>query len=175
MVLKKELLQQPGLSYGDTVAVAQQLDLVIQVSSDQVGSQINQATSSSVSQSPSQSSLIGQMMANMEVLTEKVNQLSESVARVNAIPAGDFPRTRRGSCFRCGNRGHFASACRASARERGDYRQRGAENCFVLSSTPHQPRQRNLPRADQLLGRGSAHDDMALRAIIICTRIQKIY
>ena len=146
MVLKKELLQQPGLSYGDTVAVAQQLDLVIQVSSDQVGSQINQATSSSVSQSPSQSSLIGQMMANMEVLTEKVNQLSESVARVNAIPAGDFPRTRRGSCFRCGNRGHFASACRASARERGDYRQRGAENCFVLSSTPHQPRQENYQR-----------------------------
>jgi hypothetical protein len=44
--LKRELLQRPGMSYEETVAVAQQLDLASQISSHQTGSQVNLASAS---------------------------------------------------------------------------------------------------------------------------------
>lgn len=95
--LKKELLQRPGLLYSETVSIAQQLDLAIRVSSNHVESQINQLTPSSLSPSASQSGLISQMMANMEILTEKVNQLSDSVCPSKCCPIAKFPpATTRG-------------------------------------------------------------------------------
>ena len=45
--LKKELLQQPKISYGETVSAAQQLDLAIKLSSNDSESHINQTTASS--------------------------------------------------------------------------------------------------------------------------------
>ena len=74
--LKKELLQQPKISYGETVSAAQQLDLAIKFSSNDSDSHINQTTASLTAgryQPELQSTIITQMMANMEILTEKVN------------------------------------------------------------------------------------------------------
>ena len=48
--LKKELLQRPSNSYGETVSVAQQLDLASQISSHQTGGQVNLASASIFSQ-----------------------------------------------------------------------------------------------------------------------------
>lgn len=139
--LKKDLLQQPKFSYGETVSAAQQLDLAIQFSSNNIESQINRATTSNHLQPEVQSNLITQMMANMEVLTEKVNQLSDSVASVNALSARGPRQARRGACFRCGNLGHIARECR-SFRTRIDHRQREAENyCFVCGQIGHFARQ----------------------------------
>ena len=106
--LKKEVLQQPRLSYGEIVSAAQQLDLAIQVSLNSTESQINRATVNSYQQPERESMVITQMIANIEELTEKVNQLSDTVARVNAVPAKDLPQLRSRSCFRCGNQGHIA-------------------------------------------------------------------
>ena len=93
--LKKELLQQTKISYGETVSAAQQLDLAIKFSSNDSESHINQTTASSTAgryQPESQSTIITQMMANMEILTEKVNQLSDNMARVNAVASRIPPR-----------------------------------------------------------------------------------
>ena len=87
--LKKELvLQQPKISYGETVSAAQQLDLAIKFSSNDSESHINQTTASSTAsryQPESQPTIITQMMANMGILTEKVNQLSDNMTRVYCL------------------------------------------------------------------------------------------
>jgi hypothetical protein len=139
--LKKELLQQPKMSYGETVSAAQQLDLAIKLSSHDDGSQINQATTSASRYRPEpQSEILAQMMANMEMLTEKVNQLSDNMTRVNAVASRNLPRPR--ACFRCGNQGHIARECRNPTRARTEYRQRETENyCFVCGQIGHFARQ----------------------------------
>ena len=93
--LKKELLQQTKISYGETVSAVQQLDLAIKFSSNDSESHINQTTASWTAgryQPESQSTIITQMMANMEILTKKVNQLSDNMARVNAVASRIPPR-----------------------------------------------------------------------------------
>jgi hypothetical protein len=60
------------------MSAAQQLDLDIKFSSNDSESHINQTTASRY-QPESQSTIITQMMANMEMLTEKVNQLSDNM------------------------------------------------------------------------------------------------
>ncbi|CAB4041770.1 Hypothetical predicted protein [Paramuricea clavata] len=45
--LKKELLQQPEITYGETVSAAQQLDLAIKFSANDSEIHINQTTTSS--------------------------------------------------------------------------------------------------------------------------------
>ena len=93
--LKKELLQQPKISYGETVSAAQQLDLAIKFSSNDSESHINQTTATASRYQPeSQSNIITQMMANMEMLTEKVNQLSDNMTRVNAVASRIPPQPR---------------------------------------------------------------------------------
>ena len=80
--LKKELLQRPTLSYEETVAVAQQLDLAGQISSNQVG-QVNQENTSRGTQpATAPSLLVTQLMENMDTLTRKVSELSQSVANI---------------------------------------------------------------------------------------------
>ena len=143
--LKKELLQQPKISYGETVSAAQQLDLAIKFSSNDSEIHINQTTASSTAgryQPESQSTIITQMMANMEILTEKVNQLSDNMARVNAVASRIPPRPRPRACFRCGNQGHIARECRNPSRARTEHRQRETENyCFVCGQIGHFARQ----------------------------------
>ena len=128
--LKKEPLQQPKISCGETVSAAQQLDLAI-----------NQTTASLTArryQPESQSTIITQMMANMEILTEKVNQLSDNMARVNAVASRIPPRPRPRACFRCGNQGHIARECQNPSRARTEHRQREMENyCFVCGQIGH--------------------------------------
>ena len=55
--LKKQLLQRPTLSYEETVAVAQQLDLAGQISSNQIG-QVNQENTSAGTQPVTAPSLL---------------------------------------------------------------------------------------------------------------------
>jgi hypothetical protein len=97
--LKKELLQQPKISYGETVSAAQQLDLAIKFSSNDSESHINQTTASRY-QPESQSTIITEMMANMKMLTEKVNQLSDNMTRVNTVASRIPPQPRPRACFR---------------------------------------------------------------------------
>ena len=143
--LKKELLQQPKISYGETVSAAQQLDLAIKLSSNDSESHINQTTASSTAgryQPESQSTIITQMMANMEILTGKVNQLSDNMIRVNAVASRNPPQPRPRACFRCGNQGHIARECRNPSRARTEHRQRETENyCFVCGKIGHFARQ----------------------------------
>ena len=82
--LKREPLQRPSMSYEETVAVAQQLDLASQISSHQTGSQVNLASASDNLQTTTRDqSLVAQLMENVETLTRKVSELSVSVANVN--------------------------------------------------------------------------------------------
>jgi hypothetical protein len=139
--LKIELLQQPKISYGETVSAAQQLDLAIKFSSNDSESHINQTTASRC-QPESKSTIITQMMANMEMLTEKVNQLSDNMTRVNAVASRIPPQPRPRACFRCGNQGHIARECRNPARARTEHRQRETENyCIVCGQIGHFARQ----------------------------------
>ena len=110
--LKKQLLQRPTLSYEETVAVAQQLDLVGQISSKQVG-QVNQENTSAGTQpATAPSLLVTQLMENLDTLTRKVSELSQSVANINAASTRDSFGRQRGPCYQCGNMGHIASECR---------------------------------------------------------------
>ena len=139
--LKKELLQRPNNSYGETVPVAQQLDLASQISSHQTGGQVNLASASgSLQPTMTNQPLVTQLMENMETLTRKVSELSVSVANVNAMSARSSARGRRGPCYQCGRMGHLANECRSSGTgsRRADYRQRHAENyCFVCGQIGH--------------------------------------
>ena len=139
--LKKELLQRPNNSYGETVSVAQQLDLASQISSHQTGGQVNLASASgSLQPTMTNQPLVTQLMENMETLTRKVSELSVSVANVNAMSARSSARGRRGPCYQCGRMGHLANECRSSGTgsRRADYRQRHAENyCFVCGQIGH--------------------------------------
>ncbi|CAB4038951.1 Retrovirus-related Pol poly from transposon, partial [Paramuricea clavata] len=70
--LKRELLQRPSMSYEEMVAVAQQLDLVSQISSHQTGSQVNLASASDNLQTTTRDQpLVAQLMENVETLTRK--------------------------------------------------------------------------------------------------------
>ncbi|CAB4042877.1 Retrovirus-related Pol poly from transposon, partial [Paramuricea clavata] len=101
--LKRELLQRPSMSYEEMVAVAQQLDLVSQISSHQTGSQVNLASASDNLQTTTRDQpLVAQLMENVETLTRKVSELSVSVANVNATSARNSTRGRRGPCYQCG-------------------------------------------------------------------------
>ena len=109
--LKKELLQRPNNSYGETVSVAQQLDLASQISSHQTGGQVNLASASgSLQPTMTNQPLVTQLMENMETLTRKVSELSVSVANVNAMSARSSARGRRGPCYQCGRMGHLATS-----------------------------------------------------------------
>jgi hypothetical protein len=94
--LKRELLQRPGMSYEETVAVAQQLDLASQISSHQTGSQVNLASASDNLQTTTRDQpLVAQLMENVETLTRKVSELS--VANVNATSARNSTQGRVGA------------------------------------------------------------------------------
>ena len=127
------------------MSAAQQLDLAIKLSSNDSESHINQTTASSTAgryQPESQSTIITQMMANMEILTEKVNQLSDNMTRVNAVASRNPPQPRPRACFHCGNQGHIARECRNPSRARIEHRQRETENyCFVCGQIGHFARQ----------------------------------
>ena len=114
--LKKELLQRPNLSYEDTVSIAQQLDLASHISSKQIEGQVNHASSNNPKPPIDQPPFVAQLVENMEVLTRKVHQLAESVAKVNVASTRSAPQGRRGPCFSCGNQGHIASECRSMNR-----------------------------------------------------------
>ena len=139
--LKKELLQRPSNSYGETVSVTQQLDLASQISSHQTRGQVNLASASgSLQPTMTNQPLVTQLMENMETLTRKVSELSISVANVNAMSARSSARGRRGPCYQCGRMGHLANECRSSGTgsKRAEYRQRHAENyCFVCGQIGH--------------------------------------
>ncbi len=81
-------------------------------------------------------------MANVEMLTEKVPQLSDNMTRVNAVASRIPQQSRPRACFRCGNQGHIARERRNPARTRTEHRQRETENyCFVCGQIGHFARQ----------------------------------
>ncbi|CAB4039089.1 zf-CCHC domain containing [Paramuricea clavata] len=139
--LKRELLQRPSMSYEEMVAVAQQLDLVSQISSHQTGSQVNLASASDNLQTTTRDQpLVAQLMENVETLARKVGELSVSVANVNATSARNSTRGRLGPCYQCGKMGHIANECRSTGNRsrQPNYRQRSAENyCFVCGQIRH--------------------------------------
>ena len=136
--LKKQLLQRTTLSYEETVTVAQQLDLAGHISSKQVGQVNPENTSAGTQPATAPSLLVTQLMENMDTLTRKVSELSQSVANINAASMRDYSFGRqRGPCHQCGNMGHIASECRGprSTGRRANYRQRQTENyCFVCGN-----------------------------------------
>ena len=81
--------QQPTLSYEKTVAVAQQLDLAGQIFSKQVGRVNQENTSGGTQPATAPSRLVTQLMENMDTLTKKVSELSQSVANINAASTQD--------------------------------------------------------------------------------------
>jgi hypothetical protein len=98
--LKRELLQRPSMSYEETVAVAKQLDLASQISSQQTGGQVNMTSASDNLQTTTGNQpLVAQLMENVEALTRKVSELSVSVANVNATSVRNSTRGRRGPCY----------------------------------------------------------------------------
>ncbi len=77
------------------MSAAQQLDLAIKLSSNDSESHINQTTATASKYQPeSQSNIITQMIENMEMLTEKVNQLSDNMTKVNAVASRIPPQPR---------------------------------------------------------------------------------
>ena len=122
------------------MAVAQQLDLAGQISSNQVGQVDQENTSAGTQPATAPSLLVTQLMENMDTLTRKVSELSQSVANINAASTRDSFGRQRGPCYQCGNMGHIASECRGprNTGRRAIYRQRQTENyCFVCGNIRH--------------------------------------
>ena len=132
--------------------------------------------------SSSESTVVRQLKESVEVLTEKVNQLSASVNNISEVAAIRTENPRRGrACYNCGGFNHIANECRQpkrrNDRRRNDPGQRRNENyCFVCGDLEHFARDcisisvsspttttpGKLPRADPLLGHGSAREDNAI-------------
>ena len=84
--------------------------------------------------------LVTQLMENMDTLTKKVSELSQSVANINAALTRDSFGRQRGPCYQCGNKRHIASECKGprNTGRRAIYRQRQTENyCFVCGNIGH--------------------------------------
>ena len=138
--LKRELLQRPSLKYEETVQIAQQLDLTPELSSPNTDPNVNQMRVQRKDEASSESTMVRQLKESVEVLTEKVNQLSASVNNISDVAAirTEKPRRgRRGACYNCGGFNHLANECR-QPRRRNDRGQRGNGNyCFVCGELGH--------------------------------------
>jgi hypothetical protein len=96
--LKRELLQRPTLSYEETVAIAQKLDLAGKHSS--ADHAVNQASiCQGLPTATPHSPAVAQLMVNVENLTQKVSELTNIVAIVHAVQTPNPPRGRRGPCY----------------------------------------------------------------------------
>ena len=135
--LKRELLQRPSLKYEETVKIAQQLDLTPELSSPNADHNVNLTRVQRENVSSSESTVVRQSKESVEVLTEKVNQLSASVNNISEVAAIRTENPRRGrACYNCGGFNHIANECRQpkrrNDRRRNDPRQCRNENyCFV--------------------------------------------
>jgi hypothetical protein len=146
--LKRELLQRLSLKYEETVKIAQQLDLTPELSSPNADHDVNLTRVQRENVSSSESTVVRQLKESVEVLTEKVNQLSASVNNISEVAAIRTENPRRGrACYNCGGFNHIANECRQpkrrNDRRRNDPGQRRNENyCFVcvivnISIKPH--------------------------------------
>ena len=189
--LERQLLERPTLSYEETVAVAQQLDLAGQIYSSQADGQVNQASTSDVTQPIMfPSPLVAQLIENVDTLRKKVSELSQSVASINAASTRRHFGGQRGPCYQCGKMGHIANECR-SPEEIVDEQiidsakwkitalfveilaiLQGNVN-FGASPLPMLYHVREATKADPLLCRVSARDDPALP--INCIKLTAVF
>ena len=95
--LKRQLLQRPTLSYEETVAVAQQLDLAGQIYSSQADGQVNQTSTSDVTQP---------MMPSSPLVANECRSPGGNSRRTNYRQ-----RQMENYCFVCVDIGHFAREC----------------------------------------------------------------
>ena len=141
--LKRKLLQRPSLKYEETVKIAQQLDLTPELSSPNADHNVNLTRVQRENVSSSESTVVRQLKESVEVLTEKVNQLSASVNNISEVAAIRTENPRRGrACYNCGGFNHIANECRQpkrrNDRRRNDPGQRRNENyCFVCGDLGH--------------------------------------
>ncbi|CAB3996555.1 Transposon Ty3-G Gag-Pol poly [Paramuricea clavata] len=141
--LKRKLLHRPSLKYEETVKIAQQLDLTPELSSPNADHDVNLTRVQRENVSSSESTVVRQLKESVEVLTEKVNQLSASVNNISEVAAIRTENPRRGrACYNCGGFNHIANECRQpkrrNDRRRNDPGQRRNENyCFVCGDLGH--------------------------------------